>query len=368
MKKAYSRFIIPFIKIAAFLFLPALITGTISRFINPYQFWPAAFFSLAFPAIWIFTLISALLLIRRKPWFLSLMIGVLVSAPLMLRHFTIPFFHQNKSAEDYMLMTYNVHGFSGIRGGKSSYERQALVHEFVNELDPAVVCMQEYPMKSRKHARYLDHLNKELELANKHISDFNTESKGTSYTFMTATKYPVKQRGTIFTMDPEICGIFTDIQFPEGIVRVYNIHLQSVKLIGEKRLLRPHRNPGAIKYFFTYLKGTTAKLRKAFPMRSYQAWMIRQSINSCPYPVIICGDFNDTPASYSYNLLSEGMNDAAFNNGCGFNRTYSESIYPLRIDQILVDKRLTSGSYSRKKIYLSDHFPVVAGFRFNSAR
>ncbi|MBK6345564.1 MAG: hypothetical protein IPF68_06435 [Bacteroidales bacterium] len=95
----------------------------------------------------------------------------------MLRHFTIPFFIRIKCRRLYDHDLQCAWVFRNP-GGKSSYERQALVHEFVNELDPAVVCMQEYPMKSRKHARYLDHLNKELELANKHISDFNTESKG----------------------------------------------------------------------------------------------------------------------------------------------------------------------------------------------
>ncbi|MFH1119741.1 MAG: endonuclease/exonuclease/phosphatase family protein [Bacteroidota bacterium] len=368
MKKRYPGIIVPILKITAIILLTALITGLFSRFINPYYFWPAAFLSLAFPAIWMLTIITALLLFRIKWWFFVLIISVLAASPLMLRHFTFPFFHQKNKTSEYLIMTFNVHGFAGIRSGKSSYERQALVHEIINDLDPAVVCMQEYPLKSRKHARYLDHLNKELELEYKHISDFNAESKGTSYTFITATRYPVKQRGTVFTMDPEICGIFTDIEFPEGMVRVYNIHLQSVKLIGEKKLLRPHRNPGAIKYFFTYLKGTISKLRKAFPARSYQARMIEQSIRTCPYPVIIAGDFNDTPASFSYNVLRKGMEDAAFNQGSGFNRTYSESLYPIRIDHIFIDKSLKMGSYDKMKIYLSDHFPVVAGFGFKAAR
>jgi len=364
MKKIYLRFFIPTLKISSIILVVALLTGYFSRYINPYFFWPAAFFSLAFPAVWIVSLVTALLLVRRKWWFIVLMICVLASTPLMLRHFSLPFCIQENRPGDYLIMTYNVHGFAGIRNGKSSYERQAMVHEMVNDLAPAVVCMQEYPMKSRKHARYLNHLDKELELQYKHISDFNEDSKGTTYTFITATRYPIKQRGTIFTMDMDICGIFTDIRFPEGIIRVYNVHLQSVKLFGEKKLLRPHRNPGAIKYLYTYLKGTTAKLRKAFPVRTYQAWMIEQSIKTCPYPVIIAGDFNDTPASYAYNLLRKNMNDPAENSGSGFNKTYGESVYPIRIDQILLDRRLNAGSYNRKKIYLSDHFPVVAGFGF----
>jgi len=364
MKRRLNNFISFSIKVSAGVNAALLLSGLFSPFINPYHCWPIAFIGLAFPLFWILCLLSALILIKNRRWFIFMLIALVATTPMMLKHFNLPVFKSSQQVDEYTILTYNVHGFAGVRNGKSSYDRQIQIHDFVNKISPSVVCIQEYAMKSRKHARYIEYLNNGLKLPNKHLSDFDAEYKGTSYTFLTASKYPIILQGNIFTMESEICGIFSDIQFPEGVVRVYNIHLQSVKLINEKRLLRPHRNPGIFKDFVTPINGAISKLKKAFPARAYEAWMIGESIRQCPYPVIVAGDFNDTPASYSYEKLCKNMNDAAVNRSFGFQRTYSESLYPIRIDHVLADKSLEVTSYERRKIYLSDHFPVIAGFRF----
>lgn len=368
MIKKFRKFFTLSVKITAPFLIAALVLGLLAPNINPYHFWIAAFMGLAYPVTWVLCLVWTILLIRNRKWFFLLLIFVIAGTPMMLRHFTLPLKNADISNTEYRIASYNVHGFAGMGEGRSSYERQKLIHDFVNGLNPDVVCMQEYPMKSRKHALYIDHLNYGLNLSYKHLSEFDPDFKGTTYTFMTASKFPVIQQGTIFTMESDICGIFSDIQFPEGVIRVYNIHLQSVKLLNEKKILRPHRNFKAVRFITTYLKRTFNKLRTAYPARAYQAGMVAESIRTCPYPVIIAGDFNDTPASYSYHLLSKGLRDAAINRGLGFHKTYAESLYPIRIDHVLVDTRLIPGGYKRFKIYLSDHFPVETGFSFKQSR
>jgi endonuclease/exonuclease/phosphatase family metal-dependent hydrolase len=352
------------IKITAVLLSISLLTGMLSPYINPYYFWPAAFFGLAYPVIWFLSLGCTLLMIRRKHWFYASLLLLMIGAPLMLNHFSLPFRSNKSKPGDYSFVTYNVHGFSGVRDGLSNHDRKMKVHDFINEIKPSVVCMQEYAMKSKNHAKYLDNQDVDLNLPYKAVSEYETDTRGTLYCLLIASSHPIKNQGVVFTLDKNAFGMYADIQFPEGMVRVYNIHLESVKFIGEKKLLRPHKNLGIFKDLLTIVKGTYRKLRHAFPARAYQAKMIAESIRKCPYPVILAGDFNDTPASYSYRLLHKGLEDAASFRGFGFNRTYAESLYPIRIDQVFVDRRLKTTSYHRKKIYLSDHFPVVSGFSF----
>jgi len=259
MKRRLINYISFSVKVSAGVIAALLLLSLFSPYINPYHFWPMAFIGLAFPIIWILCLLSALILIKNRRWFIFLLIALLAATPMMLKHFNLPVFKNRHQVAEYTILTYNVHGFAGVRNGKSSYDRQIQIHDFVNKISPSVICIQEYAMKSRKHAKYIEYLNNGLKLPNKHLSDFDAEYKGTSYTFLTASKYPIIMQGTIFTMESEICGIFSDIQFPEAIVRVYNIHLQSVKLINEKRLLRPHRNPGIFKDFVTPIKGAIRK-------------------------------------------------------------------------------------------------------------
>ena len=64
------------------------------------------------------------------------------------------------------------------------------------------------------------------------------------------------------------------------------------------------------------------RLKRAFVKRAKQADLIEASINTSPYPVIVCGDFNDTPCSYAYNTISTTLKDAFVESGNGFGRSY----------------------------------------------
>jgi endonuclease/exonuclease/phosphatase family metal-dependent hydrolase len=73
----------------------------------------------------------------------------------------------------------------------------------------------------------------------------------------------------------------------------------------------------------------------AFAMRARQAEILREHIAASPHPVIVCGDFNDTPLSYSYRLMSKGLKDSFMEKGWGLGTTYAGALPALRIDYIL---------------------------------
>ncbi len=364
MKNVFRKVLVFFLKMSAVLFIISLLLGLFSPYINPGIFWPAAFFGLAFPIVWILCFAFMLVMYRRKLWFYTLLVVVLAATPMMYKHFSLPFRSNKSKPEDYRIVTYNVHNFSGTQYGKSPYSRQNLIFDFIGEINPCIVCMQEFAIKPKKSGIYQEFPLKELNIRNKVLSNNIPDQNGTIYCLMIGSKYPIRQNGLIYTPEKEEFAMFADIQFPEGMVRVYNVHLESVKLIGEKTLLRPHKNARFLNNLLTNLKGTYLKLKRAFPARAYQAEMIAESIRQSPHPVIVAGDFNDTPASYTYRILKAGLKDAAISKGLGFHRTYAESLYPIRIDQVFVDKKLNSGFYRKKKVFFSDHFPVVSGFSF----
>jgi endonuclease/exonuclease/phosphatase family metal-dependent hydrolase len=77
-----------------------------------------------------------------------------------------------------------------------------------------------------------------------------------------------------------------------------------------------------------------------------------------PYPVIVCGDFNDTPNSYVYHKLADGMTDAFMESGAGFGNTYLGKVPSFRIDYIFHDATFHSRNFRRESVRFSDHFPV----------
>jgi endonuclease/exonuclease/phosphatase family metal-dependent hydrolase len=85
-------------------------------------------------------------------------------------------------------------------------------------------------------------------------------------------------------------------------------------------------------------------------------------MNKSPYPVIICGDFNDTPVSYAYHQLTSNYQDAFECCGNGIGKTLKGKIPAFRIDYVIYDNNFTPLSYQELKVNLSDHYPVKSEF------
>ena len=103
-------------------------------------------------------------------------------------------------------------------------------------------------------------------------------------------------------------------------------------------------------------------MTKAYKQREEQAKIIHANIDSCRYPVIICGDFNDAPNSYATYKIGKGFKDTFRTSGVGRGITFHEEILPnYRIDCILHDKQYNSyGHTVHTELTVSDHYPVSA--------
>ncbi len=349
--------------IAALLIL-SMVLSLSAASISPSYFVFPAFFALGFPLIWLVLTIFLPFYYRRRILFRLLLVVWLLSLPVMLKHFLTGSPNADQKQNNYKILTYNVQGFTNINFGSSKAQRKIKIVDFVNEQNPDVLCMQEYLLKQALPVQYPNEITYEIRLPEKVFSYYSTSIYGSVYCLKIASKYPVIDHGSIYSPQSESFAMYADIQFPEGVIRVYNLHLESVKLLKEKKLLRPGQDSGFLSNFITNIKGVYRKLRKSYPMRAAQVKRVRESVLSSPYPVVIAGDFNDTPASYAYGTLSEGFQDAAVCKGQGMSGTFAESPFPIRIDHILFDKRLSVESYSSFRKPYSDHYPVMAGFSF----
>jgi len=100
------------------------------------------------------------------------------------------------------------------------------------------------------------------------------------------------------------------------------------------------------------------KIRKAYPVRAVQAELIAEHAKASPYPVILCGDFNDTPLSYCYNQFSANLIDAFRNTSFGLGTTYAGNIPAGRIDYIFHSPEIGSKEFNIQGEQLSDHYAI----------
>lgn len=148
---------------------------------------------------------------------------------------------------------------------------------------------------------------------------------------------------------------------------ILNVHLASYRLTeGERDFVEKMKSMSGTKSSIMDFKGTIyGKLKAAFVDRSNHAEEIRQVIQGIRGPLIICGDFNDVPASWAYyKVKGDDMKDAFAETHFGPTFTYNLHHFYFHIDQILYRGPLQALKVDKGEIKSSDHFPQIAEFTF----
>lgn len=277
-------------------------------------------------------------------------------------------FSIKKDSSDLRVMSWNVEHFD-ILEHKSHPERKDQMINMINEYQPDVACFQEmvgsdlFPLainyvpdfKSRLNMKdYLYSYNYKLDFDNKH-----------HFGIIIFSKYPIVKKQTMAydSRDYNSTFQYVDIVKNTDTFRVFNIHLQSLKFSNENRRYIDDpsmKNQDDIEES----KNVIAKFKVGFLKRKQQSDYIRFAIDQSPYPVILCGDFNDVPNSYAYKTLGRGMKNAFTEKGSAIGRTFYSISPTLRIDNIFMDEKFSVKQYVRIKKKLSDHFPIIADIRY----
>ena len=98
-------------------------------------------------------------------------------------------------------------------------------------------------------------------------------------------------------------------------------------------------------------------MKKSYKKRAEEVTVIKEHMQKSPFPILVCGDFNDTPLSYAYNKIKGDLIDAFKNSAKGIGDSFV-NIPALRIDYILHDHRMQSTNYKKHKQILSDHYAI----------
>jgi len=366
-----KRILRKFILYANVVFAVFLILSFLSPHLSPEKIWFPAFLGLAYPYILLVNVFFLLgwIILKRKELLISLLAILLgwgtFSDYLSIRPFrfmkkgqyTNLVREQRRADHQVKLISFNVRGFDVYRWEDNPSTTTEIV-SFIRDEDPDLLCFQEF--RSNDHAGYRerDVYDKLDHLPNRHISYAATNSNF-GYGIATFSHYPIIHSGRVpLEYKYSIC-IYSDILMDQDTIRVYNCHLQSVNLDSEQYQILDSLKFRYDDQQIAEIKDISGRLRDAFIKRAAQADIIAAHLSHCPYPVIICGDFNDTPVSYTYRTIKNGLQDAFAESGWGLGRTYNGKFPSFRIDYILHSESIEALYFSREKIMLSDHFPII---------
>lgn len=103
------------------------------------------------------------------------------------------------------------------------------------------------------------------------------------------------------------------------------------------------------------------KLAEANAIRSGQIRTVLRYVEEhCQYPIIVCGDFNDNPISYSHHAMAERLTDCFQETGRGIGLSYNQKAFSLRIDHIFCSEQLQPFNCKvDDEMDASDHYPIL---------
>ncbi len=327
----------------------ALLIAYFSGYISPEKWWIPSFFGLAYPVILGINLFFVVFWLILSPrYILFSLLTILAGWGVLSRYVQI----QGKSIErgDIKILSFNVHHFRG-NGKLSSDETADEITRFLKEQRPDIICLQEARLRQNnifnlaKTVESLDFIN--------HYQFARTSSTFGSVTF---TRYPIVNMDEIRFENSRNITIYTDILIGTDTVRVFNVHLHSYGIdpknysiidsgVTTEEDLKEAREMGS-------------KLKRGFEMRARQVETIRKIMDETPYPIIVCGDLNETPTSFAYQQLRDGLKDAFVGSGKGVGRTFVNKLPALRIDYIFHSPVFDSYNFKTHDFLHSDHLPV----------
>jgi endonuclease/exonuclease/phosphatase family metal-dependent hydrolase len=346
-------------------------------FINSGKSWFIAMLGLVFPLLFFVLLIFLIYwLIRKSKWAYVCIAALLLSWKQIGVMFSFHFpkkFEIAKSPATLRVLTWNLSSWGVSNrsdGKKSDYEEEMI--EVIKKSNADVLCFQEYLYY--KDSKYRDSIIPALQESGYRYSYFAK----TRYTYriykttlLTAiaviSKYPITDTAQFFYSDESFAEpiVHTDIKINNQVVRVFNTHLQSVMFENSHYQILDNIKQDPLKASVNESKAIAYRLRNAYVKRAGQAELLQAKIKNSPYPVIVCGDFNDVPNSYSYFTVKGNLQDAFLKKGTGFGKTLRMLSPTLRIDYILADKKFTVQQFNKIEVPYSDHYPVMADFNID---
>jgi endonuclease/exonuclease/phosphatase family metal-dependent hydrolase len=253
-----------------------------------------------------------------------------------------------ESEKNFSVMSYNVRLLNLFKWiDRDDVPEQIL--SFINEKNPDILCIQEFSNSADIDLKVYPH---------KYIVMAGDQIKTGQAIF---SKFPIINEGNIVFPNSNNNVIFADIKKGKEIIRVYNMHLQSIKISPDVTEINDDINVMDQSKSQKLLR----RISKAFKQQQQQAELFKKHKTDCDYPLIICGDMNNSAFSYVYRNIKGKLRDTFEEAGKGFGATYKFRYYPARIDYIFADERMKVKQFeSFSDFENSDHYPIMAKLSF----
>lgn len=263
----------------------------------------------------------------------------------------------------FSLLTYNVMGFN-TNHKKNGHN---VIGDYLGKSGTDFICLQEVGFT--KNSRYFT--TKDLRKVLSDYRYYDNTAKQNRLAFF--SRYPIIKKWSFSEKDilPEVrCYVVTMGKSNRDTVLVINTHLCSNKLTKENRVVfdsitRLYKDEQVM----TKLNEIPKRLTEASVTRAKQVDLLKHKIDSLKQSyqhIVVAGDMNDTPLSYTNRQLRKSLTNAFEEVGSGVGTTYNKHRFYVRIDHVYTSENIEPFSAQvDRSISSSDHYPLKCKFQFS---
>lgn len=355
----------PWLRLADFIMFPVTLCALVAVLmvlaggvINPNVWWVPAFVILGAPFIYLLYIIATAYWVLRWNLFVAIPMAVVmlfavwnVGAFVQVRFWKA---YQEKSGDQLRVMSYNVHCFNFEN---QSYETHLNdVVGFINSSKPDVICLQEFmPIANDTTARMANLFAQWPYF----VAMMGGSSPGTGFGTVIFSRYPMTVTQRVLSDSATGGALGVELYVEGDTINLFNCHLQttSFNAVNNEQGLRALF---ASDHSTALARTTTRLMRDSFMIRAVQADSVAAQIARCSYPLVVVGDLNSVPLSYTYHTVRASMKDAFVASGLGYGYTYRPMSKLLRIDYAFYDdNQYECLNYVSPDLPYSDHNPIV---------
>jgi endonuclease/exonuclease/phosphatase family metal-dependent hydrolase len=327
--------------------------------------WLTGFAGLVIPYLLLILVLFLLFWLMAKPLFailplLTILLGWKQVKVLVAIQSTQPFIKEKKK-ETVRVASWNLRGFNGVGklAGRTPLLKQQIA-DAVLQYQPDIIFLQEFNQSDKENHIALFSKNYPYYYF---APDYQNKAGNYHSGCVIFSRWPMVATNRIPYPDAESL-LYADIVKGKDTLRLFTTHLCSFRFnhndYEDLQKIGAAQDQGA-----EASRNIFRKMKIAFQRREQQALLVRKKIEESTYPVILCGDFNDVPNSFTYHqITSAGLQDAFIRRSAGVGRTYTSLAPTLRIDYILVGEEWQVEQFGQVDEGLSDHFLLLADLKW----
>lgn len=355
-KKATLLLMHLFLVIATYIVAGFTIAGWFAGMIPPQRSWFITLLSLGMTPLLGLNLLLMLWWVCKRKLLAVLPLGVmLLNIGFITAMVQVNFRNETGRIADLKIATYNIHGFAQ----KELKSTMSNIAGYLASEKVDVVCFQEFKTTP---ACPLDTIRAAFAPVMPYCAAIAQESGIEIAIF---SRYPISSSCLFPFAETANSAMWADIEVDGRPLRIFNVHFQTTSISQSKAEIERLREKGI----------TDRDGKKAFDLimermrfnaykRTEQVNAVRNAMDRTGRTVILCGDFNDTPASYTYKEIKKEMVDGFKSCGKGYAYTYKGMLRLLRLDYIFYAPGMEGIRYYSPNLYWSDHNPVLLELAF----